>query len=288
MSLSQESGVNTVYTYRDTKFSTIYVGGAASVSCGGGTSQLLPDESIIFDYMKNEVDGISISDDDLRRGLTVLIPNAMDYSSVTYYYDGDFTISICPPTTNPYPMDNRGVVQHEACGHGFGKLGDELITKNQFAPGWAISQIESMHEKQWFMNLATTGNMNYVPWAHMIFDPRYSDRVDVFEGGFGFTRSIFRSESNSCMNLGIPYFNSISRQYITKRILEIAGEGFDLDSFFENDTFAWGNAAQTRSMDAEDLSGIPDHKAPVFMTASESRNLIKKARNQQKTNIKQQ
>ncbi|MDE5997193.1 MAG: leucine-rich repeat protein, partial [Muribaculaceae bacterium] len=286
MSLSQESGVNTVYTYRDTKFSTIYTGGVASASCGGSNSQLLPDESLIFDYLKNDVEGISITDNDLRRGLTILIPNATDYSSVTYYYDRDFTISICPPTTNPYPMDNRGVVQHEACGHGFGKLGDELISKNQFAPAWATSHIESMHEKQWFMNLATTGNMNTVPWSHMIFDPRYSDRVDVFEGGYGFTRSVFRSESNSCMNLGIPYFNSISRQYITKRILETAGEGFDLDSFFENDTFAWGNTAQTRSMESEDVTGIPDHKAPVMMSANESRNLIKNARNQQKNNIK--
>ena len=288
LSLSQESGVNTVYTYRDTKFSTIYIGGVASAACSGGSSQLLPDESLIFDYLKNDVDGISISNDDLRRGLTILIPNAMDYSSVTYYYDGDYTISICPPTTNPYPMDNRGVVQHEACGHGFGKLGDELISKNQFAPSSVIGQIESMHEKQWFMNLAATGNMNAVPWAHMIFDSRYSDRVDVFEGGMGFTRGVFRSESNSCMNLGIPYFNSVSRQYITKRILETAGEGFDLDSFFENDSFAWGNTAQTRSLDSEDMPGMPDHKAPVVMTAVESRNLLKNARTKQKNNIKQQ
>lgn len=286
MSLSQESGVNTVYTYRDTKFSTIYVGGASSASCGGSNSQLLPDESLIFDYLKNDVSGVSITDDDLRKGLTILIPNALDYASVTYYYDGDFTISICPPTTNPYPMDNRGVIQHEACGHGFGKLGDELIVKNQFAPAGITGQIESMHGKEWYMNLATTSNMNTVPWAHMIFNPRYSDRVDVFEGGSGFTRGVFRSEANSCMNLGIPYFNSISRQYITKRILEIAGEGFDIDSFFDNDSFAWGNTAQTRSMESEELAGIPDHKAPVMMSASESRNLIRNARNQQQNNIK--
>lgn len=285
ISLSQESGVNTVYTYRDTKFSTIYIGGVASASCGGSSSQLLPDEALIFDYMKNDVNGVTISDDDLRRGLTILIPNAVDYSSATYYYEGDFTISICPPTTNPYPMDNRGVIQHEACGHGFGKLGDELISKNQFAPGWATGQIESMHGKGWFMNLSTTSNMNIVPWSHMIFDPRYSDRVDVFEGGFGFTRSIFRSESNSCMNLGIPYFNSISRQDITKRILEKAGERFDLESFYDHDTFAWGNSTQTRSFNMESVTGIPNHKAPVVMTKNDSKKLLNNARNQQKKQL---
>ena len=277
VALSQEKGVNTIYNYRDTRFSTIY---AASMS------QLLPDETLILDYLKEETNGISISDSDLRKGLIILVPNTNDYSGVTYYYDGDVTISICPPTTNPYPMDNRGVVQHEACGHGFGKLGDELIIKNAFATAAIMGQIESMHRSGWYMNLATTSNMNLVPWSDMIFDPRYSDRVDVFEGGFGYTRGIFRSEANSCMNLGIPYFNSISRLDITRRILEKAGEHFNIDSFYENDTFEWGNAANTRGYSTDGMTEIPNHKAPVFLTSRESRKLLDNVRSQQKTNTK--
>lgn len=274
IALSQESGINTIYNYRDTRFNTIY------------SSQLIPEESTIFDYMKNEVYGVSITDHDIRKGLTVLIPNTTDYGSVTYYYDGEYTISVCPPTNNPYPMDNRGIIQHEACGHGFGKLGDELITKNLFAPAGVSSLINAMHEKEWYMNLATSSNMNTVPWSDMIFDPRYSDRVDVFEGGMDYTRGVFRPESNSCMNLGIPYFNSISRLYITKRILTAAGEEFDYNQFYDNDTFEWGNTLHSRNIDEDFMTGIPNHKMPVVITADESLKLIKAARKQQETNIK--
>lgn len=277
VALSQENGINTIYNYRDTRFSTIYTASMA---------QLLPDESLILDYLKDETDGISISDSDLRKGLIILVSNTVDYGGATYYYEGDVTISICPPTVNPYPMDNRGIIQHEACGHGFGKLGDELISRNVFATAAIKNQIESMHGLGWYMNLSTTSNMNSVPWSDLIFDPRYSDRVDVFEGGFGYTRGIFRSEANSCMNLGIPYFNSISRLDITKRILEKAGEQFDIDSFYENDSFEWGNAANTRGRDTEGMTEIPNHRYPVFMTAKESGKLLDNVRQQQKINTK--
>lgn len=134
------------------------------------------------------------------------------------------------------------------------------------------------------MNLSYTGNMNMVPWADLIFDPRYSDYVDVFEGGYGYTRGIFRSESNSCMNFGIPYFSAVSRRDITKRIFETAMEPFDLEEFYRNDTNAFGNSGLDSRGATEDLAPMPDHCAPTLTTSAELNGILKTLRKKQSAN----
>ena len=98
------------------------------------------------------------------------------------------------------------------------------------------------------MNIASSSKFSSVPWAEFIFDPRYSDMVDIYEGAFGYMRGVFRSELNSCMNYGIPYYNAISRLEIMKRIFKYAGEPFTMDYFYANDSYEWGDVdGQTRS-----------------------------------------
>ena len=77
--------------------------------------------------------------------------------------------------------------------------------------------------------------MHEVPWTHLIFDKRYSNYVDIFEGGFMHSKGVFRSEQNSCMNNNIPYYNAISRESIVKRIMEYAGESYSFEEFVKND-----------------------------------------------------
>ena len=89
----------------------------------------------------------------------------------------------------------------------------------------------------WFCNLDVTGDMNQVGWSHMIFHPQYSDVVDVFEGGYFHSRGVFRCESISCMNNNIPYYSAISRQAIVERIMDYAGEEFNLEKFYANDSY---------------------------------------------------
>ena len=236
ISLSQENGVNTLNTYRNTCFETIY---------GGCADKLIPDENLIFDY----VDAHSpMKRNDFWKGLVVLVPNTKEYgSNTTLFWDGS-AISICAPSDNPDEM--RSMVQHEAGGHGFGKLGDELIEVNLFAPSSLKNLVNDYHRRGWFQNVSTSGKMNEVPWAHFIFDPNYSDYVDIFEGGMGYTRGIYRSEINSCMNFGIPYYNAISRQDIMRRILDFSGEGFTMDKFYATDSKEFGgqNTKNTRAL----------------------------------------
>ena len=150
-------------------------------------------------------------------------------------------IAFCPLSTYGYPLDTRGVVQHEAGGHGFGKLGDEYIYHNAFIDACSctccghVMEFNSAKSLGWYDNLSLTGNMHNIGWSHLIFDDRYSDIVDVYEGGYMHNRGVFRSEQNSCMNNDIPYYSTISRESIVKRIKRYAGETFSFEEFVKYD-----------------------------------------------------
>jgi hypothetical protein len=78
--------------------------------------------------------------------------------------------------------------------------------------------------------------MHETPWSHLVFDERYSDIVDVFEGGYGYSRGVYRSEANSCMNDYEPYFSTICREDIVRRIKNLAGEPFSFEEFVAADS----------------------------------------------------
>lgn len=256
IALSQETGINTLNTYRDTKFMTIY-GGGGSKGVGG---HLAIEEDDVFDYVTN---CSSIREQDLWKTLVILVPNSTDYGGCTYLYDDGRAISICSPSVEQYPSDTRGIIQHEAGGHGFGKLADEIIIKNLFADAGTKSLINVYHGRGWYKNVATSGKMSDVPWAHFIFDPEYSDYVDIFEGAMGYTRGVWRSEQNSCMNYGIPYYNAISRQEIMRRILEYSGEGFTMEKFYATDSKDWGNTGnEAKSVPAQQYVQNAWHSEP--------------------------
>ena len=145
-------------------------------------------------------------------------------------------------------------MQHEAGGHGFGKLGDEYIYHNAYIQN--CDCIDGCDHPQgdddmnstyghfkslgWYKNLSMNGDMKQVPWAHLIYHPQYSDYVDMFEGGYMHSRGVYRSEATSCMNNNIPYYSAISRQAIVERIKAIAGEEFTLADFYAHDDDSFG------------------------------------------------
>jgi hypothetical protein len=108
--------------------------------------------------------------------------------------------------------------------------------------------------------------MNEVPWSHFIFHEKYHQIVDIFEGGYMHNRGVFRSEQNSCMNNNIPYFSTISREEIVKRIMAIAGEPYDFEEFVAKDILEAGNAQETRGAAPEMIASPAMYgNHPVFM-----------------------
>ena len=117
----------------------------------------------------------------------------------------------------------------------------------------------------WYDNIDVTGKMHEVTWSHLIFDERYSDIVDIYEGAFMHNRGAYRSEQNSCMNNDIPYYSTISRESIVRRIKKYAGEVFSFEDFVANDKREAGSV--TRALNTPWLgSSIRSYQhAPVIL-----------------------
>ena len=228
IAVSPETGIGTINSIRYAKFETTFTGGVG----------LRCDYDAVFRYALQMP---TVNTDNLKESLIIMVPNSTDYGGICQMWDDGSAIAFCPMSTYGYPLDTRGVIQHEAGGHGFGKLGDEYIYHNEFIDFCGCSccghvlEFNMAKAKGWYDNLSLTGKMHEVPWSHFIFDERYSDFVDIFEGGFMHNRGVFRSEYNSCMNNDIPYYNTISRESIVKRIKRYAGEEYSFEEFVAND-----------------------------------------------------
>lgn len=226
--LSTESGVGTVNTIRYNRFNTTFTGGVG----------LKADYDEIFDYA---LGAPTVNKRNLNQTLIIIVPNSTDYGGICQMWPDGSAIAFCPKSTYGYPLNTRGVIQHEAGGHGFGKLGDEYIYHNAFIDACGCSccghvlEFNAAKSLGWYDNLELTGKMHSVGWSHLIFDGRYSDIVDIYEGGYMHNRGVFRSEPNSCMNNDIPYYSTISRESIVKRIKAYAGETYSFEDFVKND-----------------------------------------------------
>ncbi len=226
--LSTESGVGTVNTIRYNRFNTTFTGGVG----------LKADYDEVFDYA---LGAPTVNKGNLNQTLIIIVPNSTDYGGICQMWEDGSAIAFCPQSTYGYPLDTRGVIQHEAGGHGFGKLGDEYIYHNAFIDACGCSccghvlEFNGAKSLGWYDNLELTGKMHSVGWSHLIFDDRYSDIVDIYEGGYMHNRGVFRSEPNSCMNNDIPYYSTISRESIVKRIKAYAGETYSFEDFVKND-----------------------------------------------------
>lgn len=226
--VSLESGIGSVNTIRYTKFETTFTGGVG-LKCN---------YDAVFNYALRMP---TVTKSNLNQTLLVMVPNSTDYGGICEMWSDGSAIAFCPMSTDSYPYDARGIIQHEAGGHGFGKFGDEYIYHNAFITDCKciccehVSEFNGAKANGWYDNLSLTGKMHEVPWSHLIFDERYSNRVDIYEGGFMHSRGVFRSEQTSCMNNNIPYYSSICRESIVKRIKQYAGEAYSFEDFVKND-----------------------------------------------------
>lgn len=260
--LSTESGVGTVNTIRYNRFNTTFTGGVG----------LKADYDEVFDYA---LGAPTVNKGNLNQTLIIMVPNSTDYGGICQMWEDGSAIAFCPQSTYGYPLDTRGVIQHEAGGHGFGKLGDEYIYHNAFIDFCDctccghVLEFNAAKSLGWYDNLELTGKMHSVGWSHLIFDDRYSDIVDIYEGGYMHNRGVFRSEPNSCMNNDIPYYSTISRESIVKRIKAYAGETYSFEDFVKNDKRDAG-IVESRAFGGDGdqrTSGTYQH-APVFHKGS--------------------
>lgn len=262
IAVSPETGIGTINTIRYAKFETTFTGGVG----------LRCDYDAVFQYALDM--NTTLTRSNLDQSLIIMVPNSTDYGGICQMWASGAAIAFCPMSTYGYPLDTRGVLQHEAGGHGFGKLGDEYIYHNAFIDACSCSccghvlEFEWNKALGWYDNLSLSGKMHEVPWSHLIFDERYSDIVDIYEGGYMHSRGVFRSEQNSCMNNDIPYYSTISRESIVKRIKLYAGEEYSFEEFVKNDSREVGTTTKSLGNPIKSLNARVKQYAPVVHEGS--------------------
>lgn len=259
--MSADSGMGTVNTIREARFGSQY-------TLNEGVS---PDFETVFA-------GACVApiNDNVATTLVILVENSYEYSGLCYMWGDGSAVALVPMSNDPAPYDFQGLVHHEAGGHGFGKLADEYIYHNAFIQSCSciccghVKEINAMKSYGFYENISLTGSMQEVPWSHMIYDPQYSNVVDVYEGAYMHTRGVFRSEATSCMNNNIAYYNAISRESMVKRIMKYAGEEYSYEAFKAKDYESLPKTASTLSTRAWDGEGVKassqrDQREPKLM-----------------------
>lgn len=262
--LSDDSGVESVNVWRRTKFHV-----STGDGCSANGQRLTADWMGALNYCAENIPP-TLAGDNPQVGC-VLVANTGIDEGLTYM--GDSFCAVVTKSTGSYPNDARGLVQHEAGGHGIGWLGDEYVyeynnIRHCDCSNRHVAELNADHAGGYSLNLSLTGNHKDVPWSHLIFKPGYGDIVDVYEGGYFHSRGVYRSEANSCMNNNVPYYSSWSRQLIVQRIMKLAGERFDLESFYAKDSREMGRdfTGTTRSGAANVNTAARRGNPPVRIT----------------------
>lgn len=252
--MSADSGMGTVNTIREARFGSQY-----TLNAGVG-----PDFETVFA-------GACVApiNDDVATTLIILVENSNEYGGLCYMYGDGSAVAVVPMSTDPAPYDFRGRIHHDAGGHGFGKLSDESIIKNEWLCGFCYYDIIIKKSYGFYENVSLTGSWHDVPWSHMMYDPQFSNVVDVYEGAHNHTRGVWRSEATSCMNNNIPYYNAISREAMVKRIMKYAGEEYSYEAFKALDHESLPSTTATRAWEWDGTnfgtSSQFDQRPPKFM-----------------------
>jgi hypothetical protein len=127
--------------------------------------------------------------------------------------------------------DYTYVFLHEFGGHGVGRLGDEYWNGTTAYSGTKVAS-EHAWSYPFSKNIYDANTGAY--WDHMIGTTGKTFSLEgYFEGGFAsYATGVWRPELVSVMIDNRPYFNAYSRELIYRRILGIAGETFDYDTFY--------------------------------------------------------
>lgn len=224
---SNESGVSQsdINVEKDTKFSTAFLGGS---SLGVETDD-------VFAHIRR-IDGVD--DESLKDILIVVVMNQDRYAGTCWMWSDGRAIALVPVSRSGSPGAHfSNLINHEAGGHGYGRLADEYVTSDNTGKRVTESQVEkftSFESKGFYANVSLTDDRSTVKWKHFFPLADYA-RVALYEGAFYYSYGAWRPESSSCMIHNEKYYNAPSREAIVRRIFETAGMEYSLNAFIESD-----------------------------------------------------
>lgn len=234
---------------------------ALSTWFGDGTS-VGGDDQTVFSYALN-----AISEDRMDEALIVVMMNRDYYAGTCWMYypeSGDYGngVSVAYFPTSSDEATFRGLILHEAGGHGFAKLADEYAYEEYGqVPSDEITNCQNLWDFGWYPNIDFTSDPALVNWSEFIADARYQyDGLGVFEGGYTYWTGVWRPTENSIMRYNEGGFNAPSREAIYTRINKLAfGESWQYD--YED--FVSYDAVNRRSEPATAPSSVLQRHEPT-------------------------
>ncbi len=173
------------------------------------------------------------------------------------------------------------ILNHEAGGHGIGKLFDEYVEEDDnyltTMPDDKKTELDNIWTTQgWGANVDWRSDPKEVKWAKFINDARYADeKIGVYEGSYLYLYGVYRPTDNSMMRYNNIGFNAPSREEIYKRVMkESEGDGwtYDYETFVAFDATghsqfvnSLANASGTRGIGAEESQRSILTAPPVFL-----------------------
>ena len=225
-------------TYRN--YFTVSAALAVSPESGVyGMTKFDGDNDEVLEYARKYGVGIAGNED---HATILVLRNTNMLDNHTELFTNGLSISWMGISTDVYPFHQQGFILHELAGIAFGKLAKETISHFTFlkacgCPGCNVTHLyHEYRPRGWWQNVSISAKMSDLPWSHYIFDEKYAPYVDVYEGAMNHSRGAYRSESQSVMgNTFVPYFNTISREILVRRIMERAGVDFSMEDFLAKD-----------------------------------------------------
>ena len=184
-------------------------------------------------------------------------------------YGNGLSIAYLPLGTDPDMF--RGLVQHEAGGHGFAKLADEY----SYDSGGFFDEdfYNSVVNINWYPNIDLTSTPSKIKWKEFLNESYYIDEgVGIFEGGATIPTGIWRPTENSIMRYNTGEYNAPSRQAIWKRINKLSfGNDWEYrhEDFVNYDQMVRANgfpSKQSKKIPSSLLRRYPPLSPPVVRT----------------------
>lgn len=224
---------------------------------GSGT-YVAGDDKMVFNYALN-----AISEEDMDEALLIVAMNSDAYAGTCFMYyptetDGTYGSG---PSVSYFPKGGdaetfASLLHHEACGHGFAKLGDEYAYEDYGeAPADYIAQTKQHQDSWgWWKNVDFTDDPSEVRWNYFLSDERYAnDGLGVFEGGLTYWSGVWRPTENSIMRYNTGGFNAPSREAIYYRIHKLAYGAdweYNYEDFVEYDSVNRKSASEAAAVSA--------------------------------------
>ncbi len=221
---------------------------------GDGTRVGGNDETV-FSYACNVVPESRLDD-----ALIIVVMNKGRYAGTTYMYPpqkGDYGSGKSVAYFGNVSDDATfaGIVRHEACGHGFAKLGDEYFSKGDI-PEEDVKMIKARAEYGWYRNIDFTSELSRIKWKLFAADERYAEEnIGAFEGGLTYKTGVWRPTETSIMSNNTNGFNAPSREAVWYRIHKLSyGEDWEYD---REEFVKYDEVNRKAATKASEISGMP-------------------------------